>query len=847
MNYYISEKILEAKEKGSTMLSLELNQLTTLPPEIWQLTNLTELYLWGNQLTTLPPEIGQLTNLTALSLDSNQLTTLPPEIGYLTNLTGLFLGDNHLTTLPPEIGQLSNLTKLHLSNNQLTTLSPEIGKLTNLKILNLGINQLTTLPPEIGQLTNLIWLNLDNNQLTTLPPEIGQLTNLEELILKHNPLLTPPVEIVNKGLKAIRNYFNELMKATEIDYLYEVKLLLVGEGRVGKTSLAKTLSIPNYILEDEQSTEGIDIKPWLIPKAELNLTKDFRINIWDFGGQEIYHATHQFFLTKRSVYLLVTESLKEDRHEDYYYWLNIIKLLGDTSPVIIVLNKCDQPNKDLPINEYRKAFDNIKEFVKISCKEGEKNKRTIDNLKYEIKEIVGNKEFLPHIGSPLPKVWIDIRGELDHLKTTGNNYISYDKYLAICRKYDLNEERALYLSEFFHDIGVILHFQQDIDLRETVILNHEWVTKGVYKVLDSEIAKNKKGKFNDCDLITIWNEDIYKEKRHELLSLMKNQKFELCFDLNNGEYLAPQLLPVDEIAYEWRTEKNNLHFENQYKFMPKGILSRFIVKMNKDIYRETNWRYGVLLEYDNTRAIVKEKYFERKITITLEGNSKKEYLYLIRKAFQDIHRDFHNLEVQEMIPCICSTCKNNNKPHLFNYETLKRFVAKNKETIDCEISTEDVSIEQLLSGIETKESDKEWDFFISHASEDKEQVARPLADALKEKGYQVWLDKDTLTVGDSLRRSIEQGLLKSRFGIVIFSPAFFAKEWPLAELDGLFAIELADNKKVILPVLYNITHDELRRKSLIIASKITVSYSKGLEQVVSEIIKAYNADKRDVG
>jgi small GTP-binding protein len=819
----VLEKIQKAKKEGSTQLNLSYTQLTTLPPEIGQLVNLTVLKLGANQLTTLPPEIGQLVNLTVLELNGNQLTILPPEIGQLSNLTKLNLAGNQLTTLPPEIGQLSNLTKLNLAGNQLTTLSPEIG-----------------------QLSNLTELNLRSNQLTTLPPEIGQLTNLNELYLNFNPLITPPIEIANKGIKAIRNYFNELMKSTETDYLYEVKLLLVGEGRVGKTSLAKTLSIPNYVLEDEQSTEGIDIKPWIIPKAELNLTKDFRINIWDFGGQEIYHATHQFFLTKRSVYLLVTESRKEDRHEDYYYWLNIIKLLGDTSPVIIVLNKCDQPTKDLPINEYRKAFDNIKEFVKVSCKEGAKNRLTIDNLKLEIKEIISNKEFLPHIGSPLPKVWLDIRGELDHLKTTGNNYISYDRYLAICRKYDLNEERALYLSEFFHDIGVILHFQQDINLRETVILNHEWVTKGVYKVLDSKIAKSKKGKFNDRDLLTIWNEDIYKEKRRELLSLMKNKKFELCFDLNNEEYLAPQLLPVDEIAYEWRTEKNNLHFEYQYTFMPKGILSRFIVKMNQDIYRETNWRYGVLLEYDNTRAIVKEKYFERKITITLEGAGKKEYLYLIRRAFQDIHQDFHNLEVQEMIPCICRDCKNSEKPYLFNYETLKMFVTKNKETIDCNHSAEDVSIEQLLSGFETKKSDKEWDFFISHAGEDKENAAKPLAAALEAKGYRIWLDAGTLTVGDRLRRSIDQGLLKSRFGIVILSPAFFTKEWPLAELDGLFERELADDKKVILPVLYNITQDELRKKSPIIAGKITVSYSKGLEQVVSEIIKAYKADKRDI-
>jgi hypothetical protein len=203
--------------------------------------------------------------------------------------------------------------------------------------------------------------------------------------------------------------------------------------------------------------------------------------------------------------------------------------------------------------------------------------------------------------------------------------------------------------------------------------------------------------------------------------------------------------------------------------------------------------------------------------------------------------------VREMLPCICSECKNNKEPYLFNYETIKRYVDKNKKTIECNHSAKDVSIEQLLSGIETREFDIKWDFFISHAGEDKEQVARPLADALKAKRYRIWLDAGTLTVGDRMLRSIEQGLLKSRFGIVILSPAFFTKEWPLVELDGLFEQELVDNKKVILPVLYNITQDELRKKSPIIAGKIAVSYSNGLEHVVSEIIKAYKAGKRDVG
>ncbi|MCB9069243.1 MAG: GTP-binding protein [Calditrichae bacterium] len=300
-------------------------------------------------------------------------------------------------------------------------------------------------------------------------------------------------EIYNSvnNIDMLFNFLAEIVD--EEDFLYEIKLLLIGEGRVGKTSIAKSLSNEEYILEDEHTTEGIDIQPWLIQPEEfeelgIEIDKEFRVNIWDFGGQEIYHATHQFFLTKRSVYILVTESRKEDKHEDFYYWLNIVKLLGDKSPVIITLNKCDQPTKDLPINEYQKAFKNIIEFRKISCIPNYRD--TIESLKCEIKRIITNPVHVPHISTALPAVWVRIREELQYIQQE-MEYISYQEYLDICLSYSLNEKRALHLSSFFHDLGVFLHFQDDIELFDTVFLDHEWVTDGVYKVLDNTLVKTK--------------------------------------------------------------------------------------------------------------------------------------------------------------------------------------------------------------------------------------------------------------------------------------------------------------------------------------------------------------------
>ncbi len=128
-----------------------------------------------------------------------------------------------------------------------------------------------------------------------------------------------------------------------------------------------------------------------------------------------------------------------------------------------------------------------------------------------------------------------------------------------------------------------------------------------------------------------------------------------------------------------------------------------------------------------------------------------------------------------------------------------------------------------------------WDVFISHAWEDKEEIARPLAEALLAAGLQVWFDEFSLKLGDSLRRSIEWGIRESRYGVVILSPSFFAKEWPKKELDALTAREL-EAEKVILPIWHNVSHPEVARFSPGLADRLAVPSSIGLESIVAQIL-----------
>jgi hypothetical protein len=133
---------------------------------------------------------------------------------------------------------------------------------------------------------------------------------------------------------------------------------------------------------------------------------------------------------------------------------------------------------------------------------------------------------------------------------------------------------------------------------------------------------------------------------------------------------------------------------------------------------------------------------------------------------------------------------------------------------------------------------RQWDVFISHASEDKPDVVVPLVDALKSAGLRVWLDRQELRVGDRLRAKIEEGLANSRCGIVVLSPNFFAKQWPQRELDGLFALEEAHATKLILPLWHGVDKFAVSSHSPILADRVAADTADGISIVVSKILQA---------
>jgi small GTP-binding protein len=751
---------LIAEKNRLTKLNLSKQSLDELPPELFELTRLTELDISDNNLTKLPPEIGDLSNIEVLDISRNKIKELPPEIGNLELLVRLDASNNELTGLPTHIGKLANLTVLRLSANQLDNLPDEIGNLKGLEIITLTSNRLRSLPTEIGNLKNLRILECYGNLLTELPREIGKLTalnllylsgnpltslpaeisllgNLKIIHLKHNklrrlpqeivelhdlqeirldgnPLRFPPIQIATQGFKAIKDYISSVQK-DELGkrILFEAKLMIVGHGGVGKTSLLNRLLF-GFFDERERPTKGLDIETWDRDITEAGIDIEewdlpmpgegkslIRMNVWDFGGQEIYHSTNQFFLTKDSIYLLVGDSRQGDEETQLYRWLLKIEAFAGDSPIILVLNKCDIGIRDVNLRDLRERFPQIHSFFQVSCKEPEKGKHSFELLTVEITQVA--LELLEE-GTIWSGSWLNIRRAIE---ADNRNYMAYLEYLDLCSQYDVEEREARVLSQYLHKLGIILHFQDRASLRDILILKPTWITDAVYAILNAQSLSDQEGVLRHSELRNIWDPDHYPESVYPTLLELLN-RFELAYQLPDKEsHLVPELLSSSDPEGDL-VEKGGLRFFYNYDFLQASIMTRFIVLVHNDLESSQDgrllcWREGAVLHWENTRALVRTRKLENLVEVRIQGHKRRELLAIIRHQFDQIHRSM-NIRITQQIPCNCSPeCQNR-----FDYERLLEAEAKGKTSVECQRRWAHVLLSSLLDGYERKEDREKY-------------------------------------------------------------------------------------------------------------------------------------------
>lgn len=685
-------------------------------------SGLKELNLSYTKLSQLPDRVKYLSQIETLDISNNTLTSLPDFIGDLQNLQKLIVNNNWITSLPESLGRLKNLRILNLENNQIKSLPNSLGNLKLLESLNVAVNELTYLPDSLKQISNLVEIFLFQNKIQSFPdcllemkklkrlhlgdryffgnrisilPEgIKSLSELEILDLRGNSIQLPPeiIEKINEPSVIINYYFSLLDgKRRSVN---ETKLIIVGQGSVGKTSLVNRI-LHNDFDQNQLITNGISITSWLLD-GKQNTHSAVRTHIWDFGGQEIMHATHQFFLTKRSLYLLVLDSRLTQEENRVEYWLKIIQSFSGESPVLIVGNKIDQYPLDIDRTGLHKKYPNIVGILETSAATG----AGIEELKAAITEQVNN---LPHVRDLLPETWFTVKTKLEELGKQ-SNFITHDKYLELCAENEVSDETSQRtLIGFLHDLGVVLHFQDDPRLEALGILNPQWVTNGVYKILNSHALFQNKGVLATSMLDEILNLPEYpRGKRLFIVDMMK--KFELCYDIEPDKtFLVPDLLPKDQPDLNF----NGIPaFEYAYPVLPSSVITRFIVRMNQKIDDGFVWRTGVVLKIGENKVLVKADIEDRKITIAIDGieHTRRDALSAIRFQLDEIHASIKGLNPEKRVPIPEAP-----NAEAIEYDYLLMLEREGQEVYLAKDGNRlvKVNIRQLLGGIESEAQRKE--------------------------------------------------------------------------------------------------------------------------------------------
>ena len=815
-------------------INLNYNQITALPPEIACLTELQELHLNSNLLTALPPEVARLTALQTLDLSANQLIALPPEIARLTALQTLILYGNPLKVLPPEIASLTSLYLLALADNQLTTLPPEIAHLAALKVLDLDSNQLTTLPPEIAHLTALQHLDLSNNQLTDLPTEIARLIALQSLDLDSNQLTTLPTGL--RTLPDLRGLYLHnnpdlnlpaaLLGATSGDTvrqktepanpadilayyfgnrqggrpLNQARLILVGFGAVGKTSLIKRLTDQEFD-KNEPVTKGIAIAPWTLP---LGAGESATLNIWDFGGQEIMHHTHQFFLAERCLYLLVLNGRDGRQNADAEYWLSMIGSHAQDSPVIVVRNKIHDDPCALDRNPLRAKYPAIRDVVDTDCTDN----TGIATLKAAIAR---ETESLPDLRANFPAAWFAIK---DRLRDMGEDYIGIDRYRALCAELgETDTEQQDRLSSVLHHLGMALNYRSDQRLHDTNVLKPEWVTGAVYTILNHPILTAQNGEFRIDDLATMLDGKRYPRDRHGfIVQLMKKFELAMPFPEHDDRFLIPEQLPVERpegiAGFDPAT---CLNFEYKYEtLLPHGLLPRFIVRSHSLIDGGVRWRGGVVLGLEGNRALVTADTEARVVRIRIDGPvaSRRRLLAVIRYDLDRIHGSYKFSPPAAMVPVPGHPSVTVKYGKLLGFERAGR--GELPEWINDAIVP--LNVRGLLDGVDLGRAAYASPFperaprlFVSYAHADeslREELDIQLKILTEQYGLLPWHDR-RLIAGEDWAGKIDENLRSADIVLLLLSADFLASAYCRGEMAVALERESAE-AAIVVPVILRI-------------------------------------------
>lgn len=374
------------------------------------------------------------------------------------------------------------------------------------------------------------------------------------------------------------------------------------------------------------------------------------INLWDFGGQEIYHATHRLFLADDSVYLLLwaedTEEHPDETRHPVSYWLDAIHDLARKSPIILVKNQIDRSDKLLECPEGLRddlpGVRQIRHAVRIAAKPY----RNLPALRGALASVL--EELKPRLCWELPTSWVRVEEELAALRNE-HRTIPFAQFEQLCAKYGVSS--AEWFADYLHRTGII--FYQPGNFQDQVILDQNWFINEVYRIFDPKLPHRRHisrmgGRFSGEDAALIWPEADPTD-RETYLAFMHNSG--ICYEpqrwkrwrkpLQEHEFIIPALLPEDHsVRCAWRPQTGDWELRVDFSFLHRSIIERLILRLG-ETYGGEPWRTGIYCRTELGEVLLECQYLDRQVSAQgtlhfhLRGSQLKELLYAIRKLLAD--------------------------------------------------------------------------------------------------------------------------------------------------------------------------------------------------------------------
>lgn len=621
---------LTSKNKGNRnsiqSLPESMNELSELKILVcggdWNEYNNQEWNRWG--ITSLT-SISKLKKLEYLNLSNNELTSI---IGLkkLKSLKIVHLNNNKISKVE-SLNEINNLTELYLSNNKIKTVD-FISGLNNVETIDLHNNIIRDLRPIIKIIQN-IGISNDKWEKNTLN-------------IAKNPLELPPMEIVTLGKEAVLGVLDDIEKRGR--YVNkDIKVILVGNSEVGKSTLVKYLDKENGLEDEHLPTLWMDEKIIKSKYLVNTIKEECLLHVFDFGGHDYYHDTHHLFYSTNTIYLLlwdketdnlntrnITQKTRENLEievetQDYpiRYWLDSVRFYTKDveadnfefeikrdvtydSPLLLIQNKVDNASK-IVFQENKtlsKDYSFIYDIINISIKP----KRNLDHFDSLFLEMLNKMNI---IGAVLPKFYETIKNSLNSYK--GEPVLTFAEFMNYCNriiKNPIDNSQAKRLVKYLEQVGLVLCTSKDTE--EKIYVDKKWVIENMHKVLEKLL--DRKGEFKREYVVRILGTDD--SKVDDLLLMM--EEFKIIFKNPYSDvYIAPLYLPKipDGKIKLFLNEGHITYRRFEFKgFIHKNVILSIFQKFgtlfssdkNKDIFYY--WKDGLIIKNPNTDEIIMIKF-----------------------------------------------------------------------------------------------------------------------------------------------------------------------------------------------------------------------------------------------